>query len=166
VSVRHTLVSGASGHTLLELMIATTLISLFAILIGVVSSAYFGLLTDMQKRTENVREANIVRARMIGDAKRAASAVCSSTTTVLFTIGEGGLETQVEYATSGGSLLRWVSAPERQVRLVEGITALACTDGGDEGLEVDLDMGTSREPYHLYLHFSTKPPDDEGGEES
>ena len=151
------------GYTLLELTVACTIASIFTILIGSASTMYFGLMDDLQTRTENLRNANVIRARMIGDARRATTSVCSDGDSILFTF-DGGAQT--EYSASGGSLLAWQSIHDRHVALADHVTSLGCADHGQEGLEVLVALGDEDHVSHVYMHIAQVAEDeDEGGEE-
>jgi hypothetical protein len=149
------------GYTLLELTVASTLASVFAILIGSASSMFFGLMDDLQVRTENLRNANVIRASMIGDARRAESSVCPDGNSLLFTF-DGG--TQVEYTASGGNLLAWQSVRDRHVALANRVMSFACADHGSEGLELVVSLGDEQRRSHVYMHIA-QAEEEEGGEE-
>jgi prepilin-type N-terminal cleavage/methylation domain-containing protein len=152
-SVRH---ERAAGYTLIELTVASTVMSLFAIAISSASAMYFGLLDDVAVRTENARNANLIRARMIGDAK-GATAVCAGGGVVHFDDGAR----QVEYSASDGALLRWVSATDRDTPIAERVNGLTCSDHGERGLEVDLALGTAEYPFYVYFHLAAAPEEEE-----
>jgi len=151
---------GEAGYSLLELTVAAALASGFAIVLSSASISYFGFLNDLRARTDNLRSANMVRARMLSDAKSASDAVCSDGTTLLLNTG-GGL-TQVEYTASAGNLLRWYSVTDRTVEIADRVSGLTCNSLGD-GLEVDLEMGSDQQPFHLYFHLAESPPAGGGG---
>jgi len=153
---------GEAGYTLLELMVASLLATAFALALSSAGIVYFGLLGDLQLRTDDARAVNVIRARMIADTRAASDAVCSDGETLLLTLDNGGATTQVEYTASGGKLLRWYSVPDRTVPLAEHITGLACTGLGDRGLELVLAMGGNAGASHLYLHIAEKPPEGAG----
>jgi len=147
----------------LELTVACTLASVFAILIGSASSMYFGLMDDLQARTENLRTANVVRGRMLGDARRAANSACSDGNSVLFTFDGGA---QVEYTASGGNLLAWQSVRDRHVALADRVMSFACADHGSEGLELVVSLGDEQRLSHVYMHIAqAEEEEEEGGEE-
>ena len=150
----------ACGYTLLELTVASTLASIFTILIGSASSTFFGLMEDLRLRTQNLSNANMVRARMIGDVRRAASVVCSDAHTVQFTFDGGE---QSEYTESGNKVVAWQSVHDRHVVVVEPAVSVDCGDLGDEGLEFVVTLGDSQHPFYVYLHVA-QIPEDEGGE--
>ncbi len=151
------------GYSLLELTVATTLLSTFALVMSAVSTTYFGLLGDLDVWTENLRDANVIRARIIGDAKRAFSSTCSDTEHVMFTLGEEA-GVQVEYSARSGNLIRWQSLHDRELALGERVSGLVCTDLGSAGLELQIAIGDEEHPFQLYVHVAQAEEEDEGEE--
>jgi hypothetical protein len=151
-----------AGYSLLELTVAAALASGFAIVLSSASIGYLGFLGDLRSRTDNLRSANTIRARMLADTKNASEAVCSDGSTLLLTADSGGGPTQVEYTASAGNLLRWYSVSNRTVEVADRVGSLSCSSLA-RGLEVDLEMGNEQQPFHLYLHLSEGPPPGGGG---
>jgi prepilin-type N-terminal cleavage/methylation domain-containing protein len=153
------------GHTLLELTVASTIVSIFAVVLASASTAFFGLLDDLHARAQNLRSANMIRARLLGDARATTTATCAGGAALQFQAGEGAGVSQIEYTTSEGTLLRWVSTTDRQTALAEHVSSLACDDLGERGLEVDVVLGAAERPLYLYFHVARPPAEEEEEEE-
>jgi prepilin-type N-terminal cleavage/methylation domain-containing protein len=154
--------SHEAGYTLLELIVASVLASTFAVAMSSVGTAYFKLIEDLRVRTDASRAVNVIRARMIADVKGASDAVCSDGKTLLLTLDDGGVLSQVEYTASAGKLLRWYSVPDRAVALAERVNVMTCTALGERGVELELAVGPIANPSHLYLHLAETLPEGEG----
>jgi prepilin-type N-terminal cleavage/methylation domain-containing protein len=152
----------AAGYTLLELMAASTLASVFAVVMASASSTFFALLGDLGERTWNLREADVVRTRIVADAKGADEAACSDGSTLLLTFGNGMAASQIQYTASDGALLRWLSVTDREVSLAD-VGAVTCTDLGVRGVEIDLETGSDDHPFRVYVHVAKKPGGGGGG---
>jgi prepilin-type N-terminal cleavage/methylation domain-containing protein len=146
-----------AGYTVIELMVASLLLGIFAIALSSASTVYLGLLADLQQRTDDTRTVNVIRARMIADLKASSEAACSDGQTLLLTLDQDGVTSQVEYTASGGKLLRWYSVPDRTLALANRVTELACTGLGERGLELEVGVGASARPSHLYVHVAAAP---------
>jgi hypothetical protein len=129
------------------------------------SSTFFGMLDDLRVRADHLRDANVIRARMLGDARATSEAVCAGGDALQFSAGAGAGLTQVEYTASDGTLLRWLSTNDRQTPLADDVTSLECNDLGERGLEVELAMGGASHPFHFYFHVARQPPEEEEEEE-
>jgi type II secretory pathway pseudopilin PulG len=141
------------GTSLIELLIATTLFSLVSVFMYSAASEVSALQLEQQTRTRAATNANVARARVLGDATTATSALCADASTLSLSIGLGPA-TLVEYYVSDGELVRWTLPPDKESLVAEDVAALDCFSFGSDGIAVDLDLGTADHPFHVFMRIS------------
>lgn len=138
------------GATLVELMVATALFAVLGVLLLSAGGTMAEVFASQQSRTAMATGANVVRTRILGDARSATGAGCADSSTLSITVGT----TIVEYSVSDGELLRWSLPPDHSSLVAENVSSLSCTSYGADGVLLDLDLGSAESPYHLYVRIS------------
>jgi prepilin-type N-terminal cleavage/methylation domain-containing protein len=140
-----------SGHTLIEVMVASTIFVVFIVGLYGATGVLFSLLHIQKTRTDTMVAMNVVRASLISDARGVSNVSCiASDTLELSTVGAGPPRT-VEYRTDGAHLVRWASADNKDYFIADGVSDVSCqTLSG--GVEVSVTFGEA--PDHFALHLS------------
>jgi hypothetical protein len=138
------------GTTLVELMVGTVLFAVLGVLLLSAGGTMAEVFASQQSRTAMATGTNVVRTRILGDARSATAAGCADGSTLSITVGT----TLVEYSVSNGELLRWSLPPDHASLVAENVSSLSCTSYGADGVLVDVDLGTTESPYHLYVRIS------------
>jgi len=141
------------GHTLIEVMVASTLFVVFIAGLYGASGVLFSLLDIQRDRTETLMAMNVVRARLVADARGVSNVGCvGSNTLELSTVG-GGPPHSVEYSSDGVHLVRWESIDNKDYFVADGVSNISCeTLSGGAGVEVAVTFGAA--PDHFALHLS------------
>ena len=141
------------GFTLVELLVAGTLMGIFGLLFASAGSTFFGAVTTLDARTANVGNAGVAQQRLLSDARGASSTLCSDADKVSFTIGSG-MQTLVQYRVEDKKLLRWSFPPDRDSLVAQPVQSLACGSLGPDLTEIDLQMGSGNDRLRLAMTIS------------
>lgn len=140
-----------SGHTLLEVMVASTVFVVFIVGLYGATGVLFSLFDIQKTRTDTMIAMNVVRARLISDARGVSSVSCiASDTLELSTVG-GGPPRTVEYHTDGAHLVRWASADNKNYFVADGVSDVRCQTLGAGGVEVSVIFGEAPDRFALHL---------------
>ncbi len=139
-----------SGMTFLELMVAATLMGLFALFLAPAGQTLHETLDDVGTRTLQYEAAQILRARFGADARRASSMACIAGDKVV--LSTGAPATTLEYRLDGNRLIRWSMPPDKEFLVADGVTDFGCRSLGGDGLELDVTLSHSGTP--LYVHLT------------
>jgi len=142
-----------SGVTLVELVIASTLMAIVSTYLFSAGGTFAEVLVEQDGRTSTFTNANVTRARLLGDATIATSIICSASDRLLFNV-DGPPAMLIEYAVSNSKLTRWSQPPNKETLVAPDVTALTCSDLGAAGLVVGINIGDSIHPYYLHLRMS------------
>jgi hypothetical protein len=141
-----------SGHTLIEVMVASTLFVVFIAGLYGATGVLFSLLDMQRDRTETLLAMNVARARLVADTRGVSSIGCVGAGTLeLSTIG-GGPPRTVEYSSDGVHLVRWASVDNKEYYVADGLSAISCqTLSGGAGVELAMTFGEAPDHFALYL---------------
>jgi prepilin-type N-terminal cleavage/methylation domain-containing protein len=103
---------GQAGYTLIEVIVAGTLLSILVVGLSIASTATATMIADYQARAGAVVNRNVLRARMIADAAAASQVFCSGSKVVFRKTG-GGPTVLTEYSIVGGRVQRWQAPPDK-----------------------------------------------------
>ena len=144
---------GQRGHTLIEVVVASTLFVVFIAGLYGATGVLFSLLDIQRDRTDTLMTMNVVRTRLVADARGVTSIGCiGSNTLELSTVG-GGPPHSVEYRSDGTHLVRWASADNKDYYVADDLTAISCQPlSGGAGVQLSLTFGGA--PDHFALHVS------------
>jgi len=142
------------GVTLIELMISTTLMATLSVFMLSAGTEFSQTLLEQEHRTDVYTQANVLRSRVLGDARRAASVLCPNSDTFSLTLLTVP-PTFVEYHVIDGDLMRWSLPPDHEVLVAEDVETLSCTSLGLDGLFVSVAMGTTDHPFHMHVRVSS-----------
>ena len=145
--------SSERGASLLELLIASTLFSLVLLSAFSWSGSLSATLRDQYAIQDQFSAANITRMRILGDADSSSSVYCHGSDQLRLRLGTSPART-VTYETAGGKLLRSSTPGNRAAVLVDEIQSLVCDDLGNDGIRVDIGLGSQKLPYHFHLRVS------------
>jgi hypothetical protein len=150
---RHTPVRNRqSGHTLIEVMVASTLFVGFVVGLYGATGVLFSLLDIQKDRTETMMAMNVVRTSLIADARGVSNATCiASDTLELSTVG-GGPPRTVEYRTDGAHLVRWASADNKDYFIADGVSEVRCQTLGS-GVGLSVTFGDAPDQFALYVNL-------------
>ncbi len=130
-------------------------------MVGITSSAT--VVSDLL-RTQHIRASdaivlNVMRARVLADARESTRAFCSGAERVVFNIEDtGGNPLFVtEYSVEEGKLVRWRTPPDKSFVLADEAQTLDCTSLGGEGTEVSVLLGKASSPSHFYFMVGELP---------
>lgn len=140
------------GHTLIEVMVASTLFVVFIAGLYGATGVLFSLLDMQRDRTETLLAMNVVRARLVADARGVSSIACVGADTLeLSTVG-GGPPRTVEYSSDGVHLVRWASVDNKDYYVADGLSGISCqTLSGGAGVEVAMTFGDAPDQFALYM---------------
>jgi len=139
-----------SGLTFVELMVAATLMSLFALFLAPAGQTLHRMLEEVDGRTESYLGAQLAQVRFFSDAKAASSVDCVVGERVAMTLTTPA-GTLVEYRRDGDRFIRWAAPPDKDFLVTDGLAGLSCVSTGADALTVDLDFGGERNPLHLTM---------------
>ncbi len=145
--------SSERGASLLELLIASTLFSLVLLSAFSWSGSLSATLRDQYTIQDQFSAANVTRMRILGDADSSSSVYCHGADQLRLHLGTTPART-VTYETAGGKLLRSSTPGNRAAVLVDDIESLVCDDLGEDGIRVDIGLGSRQLPYHFHLKVS------------
>jgi hypothetical protein len=147
------------GHTLIEVMVASTLFVLFVVGLYGATGVFFSLLDIQKSRTESLTSMNVARSRLIADARGVSTVSCAGSDTLSLTTEGGGPPLVVEYKASGKHLNRWISAENKDYRVVDRLVSLECdTLSDDAGVNVAMVFGGLKDRFALHLSVLDAPP--------
>ena len=115
-----------SGHTLIEVMVASTLFVVFIAGLYGATGVLFSLLDIQKDRTATMMAMNVVRANLIADARGVSDVTCIASDTLELRTTGGGPPRTVEYRTDGEHLVRWASADNKDYFIADGVTDVRC----------------------------------------
>lgn len=143
---------GERGHTLIEVIVSSTLFVVFIAGLYGATGVLFSLLDIQRDRTETLLAMNVVRARIVADARGVSSIGCvGSDTLELSTVGDGPPRT-VEYSSDGAHLVRWASVDNKDYYVADGLSGISCqTLSGGAGVEVSMTFGEAPDQFALYV---------------
>jgi type II secretory pathway component PulJ len=147
-----------NGHTLIEVLVASTLFVLFIVGLYGTTSVFFSLLDIQQSRTESLMAMNVARARLIADARGVSTVACAGSDTLELRTTSGGPPQVIEYRSDGSHLVRWVSAEDKTYWVTDRVTALDCDSLGSSGVDVAMAVGTATDSFALHLSLLDLPP--------
>ena len=139
-----------SGMTFVELVVAATLMGLFALFLAPAGQMQHALLDEIDARTSNFQSAQLVRTRFTADAVAATSAICVTGDRIGLNMGAAP-STTVEYRIDGDRLIRWSLPPDKEFFVAGGLADLTCSSLGGEGLEVDVIFEDRPTPFTLHM---------------
>jgi len=144
--------SGQRGHTLIEVVVASTLFVVFIAGLYGATGVLFSLLDIQRDRTDTLMAMNVARARLVADSRGVSSVGCiGSGTLELSTLGGGPPQT-VEYSSDGVHLVRWASAENKDYYVVDGLSGISCrTLSGGAGVELAMTFGEAPDQFALYV---------------
>jgi len=139
---------GQSGHTLIEVLVASTIFVIFVAGLYGATGVLFSLLDIQRDRTGTLVAMNVVRSRVVADARGATSVSCAGSNTLeLATIGGA-----VEYSSDGAHLVRWESVGNKDYFVADGISGIQCQVlGGGAGVEVSMTFGEAPDQFALHV---------------
>ena len=150
------------GFTLVELLVAGTLMGVFGLLFASAGSTFFRTMSALDLRTNNIGNAEVAEQRLISDVEAASSVSCPDTDKVAVTIGESA-QTLVEYRLEGDRLLRWSLPPDKDSLVAEPVESFACNSFGPDLVELDADLGAGKEILHLAMTVTAAGDGGTGG---
>jgi prepilin-type N-terminal cleavage/methylation domain-containing protein len=139
------------GHTLIEVMVASTLFVVFIVGLYGATGVLFSLLDVQKDRTETMMAMNVVRSRILADARGVSNIGCISSNTLELTTTGGGPPRTVEYRTDGVHLVRWASADNKDYFVADGVSDIDCRSLGGSGVEVSVVFGTAPDQFALHV---------------
>ncbi len=143
--------SGQRGTTLVELVVASSLVALVGVFIAYASSGTSRDLHQVKGAGLAISEAQAARFRLLGDSKAASSLTCTSDTTYNLTLGEMPQITLVEYRLSDRKLIRWDSATSNEIVVATRVGGLECHDDGQGEISVNLRFGDAEPAFRLHM---------------
>lgn len=140
------------GHTLIEVMVASTLFVVFIAGLYGATGVLFSLLDIQRDRTSTLLAMNVVRARLVADARGVSSVGCiGSGTLELSTVG-GGPPHTVEYRSDGTHLVRWASVGNKDYYVADGLSTISCQAlSGGAGVELSMIFGDAPDQFALHV---------------
>jgi type II secretory pathway component PulJ len=149
VTVRRRLRRSA-GHTLIEVMVASTLFVVFIVGLYDASGQFYQLMDVQTERTDLLMEMNVARSRMIADARGVSTVTCSAPGVLELRTNGGGPPTIVEYKSDGEHLVRWESAENKDYFVSDSVASVECDDFGG-GVSVKLVFGAAPDVFALHV---------------
>ena len=150
--------SRESGATLIELLVASSVFSIF--LMGMLSAGdgLVDLLSLQSAMSDELVGINVARARLTSDLQEVSTVSCADASTLRFRETGGGPARETEYSSDGQHLVRWTSINDRDSYVADGVGSLACVDTPSErALDIDISFDTQTE-YHLHVTVTDMLP--------
>lgn len=140
-----------SGHTLIEVMVASTIFVVFIVGLYGATGVLFSLFDIQKTRTDTMVAMNVVRASLISDARGVSNVSCIASDTLELSTVSGGPPRTVEYHTDGVHLVRWASADNKDYFVADGVSDVSCQTLGSGGVEVSVIFGEAPDQFALHL---------------
>lgn len=140
-----------SGHTLIEVMVASTLFVVFIVGLYDASAQFFSLLDVQTGRTDLLMEMNVARSRLISDARDVSSVTCVGSGVLELTTVGGGPPTTIEYKSDGEHLVRWSSGENKDYYVADNVALVECDDLGGGNVTVKLVFGEAPDVFALHI---------------
>lgn len=141
-----------AGHTLIEVIVASTLFVAFIVGLYNASTIFFSLLDVQTDRTRILIEMNVTRSSMIADARGVSSVACAGSDVLELTTDAGGPITVVEYKSDGEHLVRWDSGENKNYFVADHVPSVECEAlGGDDGVTVKMVFGKAPDVFALHV---------------
>jgi hypothetical protein len=143
---------GERGHTLIEVVVASTLFVVFIAGLYGATGVLFSLLDIQRDRTETLLAMNVARARLVTDARGVSDIGCVGSGTLELSTTGGGPPRTVEYSSDGVHLVRWASVDNKNYYVADGLSGINCqTLSGGAGVEVTMTFGEAPDQFALYV---------------
>jgi prepilin-type N-terminal cleavage/methylation domain-containing protein len=140
------------GHTLIEVIVASTIFVIFIAGLYGATGILFSLLDLQRDRTETLLAMNVARARLVADARGVSSATCVGAATLELSTTGGGPPQTVEYSSDGSHLVRWASVDNKNYYVADGLGSISCQTLSDgAGVEVAMTFGEAPDQFALYM---------------
>lgn len=140
------------GHTLIEVVVASTLFVVFIAGLYGATGVLFSLLDIQRDRTDALMAMNVARARLVADSRGVSSIDCVGSDTLELSTTGGGPPRTVEYSTDGVHLVRWASVDNKDYYVADGVSGISCqTLSGGAGVEVSMTFGEAPDQFALYV---------------
>lgn len=139
------------GHTLLEVMVASTIFVVFIVGLYGATGVLFSLLDVQKGRAETMMDMNVVRSRLVADVRGVSNINCIASDTLELTSIGGGPPRTIEYRTDGVHLVRWASADDKDYFVADGVNEVACQNLGTSGVEFSVIFGTAPDQFALHV---------------
>jgi hypothetical protein len=138
--------------TLVELIVASTLLAIFSTYLYGAGETFNSVLAEQDARAIAITNAHVARARILADADAAVSASCLGTDGFSF-ITSVSPPKVIEYRNDTEKLIRNMNIPGHDTEnpVADGLTDLTCTSLGTAGIEMNLGFGTSEHPLDVYV---------------
>jgi type II secretory pathway component PulJ len=138
---------GTAGHTLIEVMVASTLFVTFVAGLYEATGQFYSLVDVQSERTDMLMEMNVARSRMIADARGVTTVTCT---------GPGVLELStplaiVEYKSDGEHLVRWESTENKDYFVADHVALVECEDLGGGSVTVKVVFGDDPDVFALHV---------------
>ena len=141
--------------TLVELVVATTVFTIMATVIGGGWGALSGWMHSIWERTDLLREARVAQAYIRSDMLWAGRLVCENQTTLVLWQSDG--IAFVEYTIEGSQLLRHTWPLDTQVLVAQGVSAAACIAVTDKRAEYTLTLQQGDATRTIFLQAAFAP---------
>ncbi len=140
------------GHTLIEVIVASTLFVVFIAGLYGATGVLFSLLDIQRDRTDTLLAMNVARARLVADARGVSSVGCIGSGTLELSTTGGGPPRTVEYSSDGVHLVRWASVDNKDYYVADDLSGISCqTLSGGAGVEVAMTFGEAPDQFALYM---------------
>ena len=140
------------GHTLIEVIVASTLFVVFIAGLYGATGVLFSLLDIQRDRTDTLLAMNVARARLVADARGVSSIGCIGSGTLELSTTGGGPPQTIEYSSDGVHLVRWASVDNKDYYVADGLSGISCqTLSGGAGVEVAMTFGEAPDQFALYM---------------
>lgn len=144
--------NGERGHTLIEVIVASTLFVVFIAGLYGATGVLFSLLDIQRDRTDTLMAMNVARARLVADARGVSSVGCVGSDTLELSTTGGGPPRTVEYSSDGVHLVRWASVDNKDYYVADGLSGISCqTLSGGGGVELSITFGEAPDQFALYV---------------
>lgn len=141
-----------AGHTLVEVIVASTLFVAFIVGLYDASTIFFSLMDVQSDRTDMLLEMNITRSRIISDARGVSSVACAGSDVLELTTDSGGPITVIEYKSDGEHLVRWDSGENKNYFVADHVASVECESlGGSDGVTVKMTFGEDPDVFALHV---------------
>jgi hypothetical protein len=141
-----------AGHTLVEVIVASTLFVAFIVGLYDASAVFFSLIDVQSDRTDMLLEMNVTRSSIISDARGVSSVACAGSDVLELTTDSGGPTTVVEYKSDGEHLVRWDSGENKNYYVADHVASVECASlGGSDGVTVKMIFGEDPDVFALHV---------------
>jgi hypothetical protein len=140
------------GHTLIEVVVASTLFVVFIAGLYGATGILFSLLDIQKDRADRLMAFNVVRTRILADTRGVTNVGCIGSNTLELSTHGGGPPRSVEYSSDGVHLVRWESLDNKNYYVADGITGINCHPlSGSVGVELSLTFGEAPDQFALHV---------------